>query len=167
MRILLWLYLLPFGAHTVQTYDMSKIRGLYQHAPEFKKDAVELNDLMHQVDSGSAAPVLVCYKGANQMIQAKYHFNPFTKFEDFNTGKVLIQKAIARDKFNLEIHFIRYSIQSNLPAFLGYHDDLKTDKQFLLNNTKSSKDPELKKMIFDYLSGLSDIKPDELKQLKN
>jgi hypothetical protein len=65
------------------------------------------------------------------------------------------------------MHFIRYSIQSNLPAFLGYHDELDKDKRFLLDNTKTSKDPELQEMIFNYFSGLAVIKPEELKQLKN
>jgi len=65
------------------------------------------------------------------------------------------------------MRFIRFSIQSNLPSFLGYHDNLEQDKRYLLDNTKTSKDPELQEMIFNYLSGLAMIKPEELKQLKN
>lgn len=122
---------------------------------------------MLQMDSETAAPVLICYKGANEMIQAKYTLNPISKLEKFNKGKELIKKAFSRDTLNLEMRFIRYSIQSNLPAFLGYHDDLGKDKQFLLDNTINTKDLELKEMIFNYLSALSVIKPDELKQLKN
>jgi hypothetical protein len=78
-----------------------------------------------------------------------------------------IKKAIARDPLNLEMRFIRYSIQSNLPAFLGYRDELDTDKQFLLDKTRYSKDLELKEMILNYLSALPVIKQDELKKLKN
>lgn len=167
MKVLLLLCLLPSGFLTTQMLDLSKIRGLYHRAAEVKQDAAKLNQLMLQMDSETAAPVLICYKGANEMIQAKYTLNPISKLEKFNKGKELIKKAFSRDTLNLEMRFIRYSIQSNLPAFLGYHDDLGKDKQFLLDNTINTKDPELKEMIFNYLSALSVIKPDELKQLKN
>jgi hypothetical protein len=167
MKVLLWFCLLPFGTMPIQTVDLDKIRGLYHRAAEIKQDAAQLNQLMLQVDSGSAVPVLICYKGANEIIQAKYSLNPIVKLEKFNKGKELIKKAINRDMLNLEIRFIRYSIQSNLPAFLGYHDDLSKDKQFLLDNTMENKDPKLKEMIFNYLSALPVINPDKPKQLKN
>ena len=166
MKILVWLLALPISALGLQTFDLQRIRGLYQHAAEIKQDAVQLDKLMLQVDS-SAAPVIICYKGANEMIQAKYSLNPFVKLNKFNKGKELIRKAFSQDTLNLEMHFIRYAIQINLPAFLNYHDELNEDKRYLLNNTKESKDPELQEMIFNYLSGLPIIKPEELKQLKN
>ncbi|NNU33869.1 hypothetical protein HK413_06425 [Mucilaginibacter sp. S1162] len=65
------------------------------------------------------------------------------------------------------MRFIRFSIQNNLPAFLDYHDELDSDKHYLMVNTKNSNDPELKEMIFNYLSRLAVIKQDKLKQLKN
>lgn len=166
MKNLVWLLLLPLSAFAVQISDLHQIRMLYHSAAEVKKDALQLNKLMLRVDS-SASPVMVCYKGANEMIQAKYAINPLTKMGKFNIGKDLIQKAFNRDTLNLEIRFIRFAIQSNLPAFLGYHDDLNRDKRYLLDNTKISKDPELQEMIYNFLSGLTVIKPEELKQIKN
>lgn len=150
MKILAWLLLLPLGVVAIQTLDLHQIRVLYHLAVESKEGALQLNRLMLQVDT-SALPVLVCYKGANEIIQAKYSVNPITKLDKFNKGKALIQKAFNRDTLSLEIRFIRYSIQSNLPAFLGYRNELDKDKQFLLNNTKASNDPELQAIIFKYL----------------
>jgi len=167
MKILWYLFLLPISTFALQTPDLHQLRELYHRAPEVKQDARQLNQLLLQVDSASSVPVLVCYKGANEMIQAKYTLNPIAKLDRFNKGKELIQKAFTRDTLNLEMHFIRYSIQSNLPAFLNYRDELNKDKRYLLDNTKRSKDAELQEMIFNYLSGLAVIKPEELKQLKN
>lgn len=166
MKNLVWLLLLPISAFALQTLDLHQVRMLYHTAAEVKQDAAQLNKLMLQVDSG-ALSVMVCYKGANEMIQAKYAINPITKLDKFNKGKDMIQKAFSRDTLNLEIRFIRFAIQSNLPAFLNYNNDLNKDKRFLLVNTKASKDPELQEMIYNYLSGLNVIKPEELKQLKN
>ena len=167
MKVLFWVCLIPCYLNILQTFDMSKIRLLYHGAPEVKQDAVLLNKLMLQVDSGTSTPALLCYKGANEMIQAKYALNPIAKLEKFNKGKKLIKRAFDRDTSNLEIRFIRFSIQKNLPAFLGYHDELETDKLFLLKNNKNNKDPQVKEMIFNYLSALGLVENEETKQLKN
>lgn len=166
MKILLWLCLLPFGVHGIQTLDLTKVRALYHTAPDIEQDAIQLNSLMLHVDT-TKDPVLICYKGANEMIQAKYSFNPITKLNKVNKGRSLIQQAFKRDTLNLEIRFIRYSIQSNLPTFLGYHQELGADKKFLLDNTKTHQDADLKKIILNYLSTQPNIKPEELKHLKN
>lgn len=159
MKFFCLLLLLQANITVAQRLDMSKIRSLYRSAPLVKNDAGQLNQLMLQIDTDAALPVLVCYKGANEMIQAKYAINPIVKFGKFNKGKELLIKAIKRDTLNLEMRFIRYSIQNNLPAFLGYHDDLGNDKQFLLTYTKDNKDPELKEIIFNYLATLLVVKP--------
>jgi hypothetical protein len=167
MKILLCIFLMPFGKAYLQTFDLTGIRGLYQRAPELKSDAMQLNQLMEQVGIDSADPVLLCYKGANEMITAKYALNPFVKYKKVNTGKIMIQKAVCRDTLNLEMRFIRYSIQSSLPAFLGYRSQLESDERFLLNNTKKSKDTELKEMIHKYLSTARITKRQPIKQLAN
>ena len=164
MKLLWWICFMQLGNQALQVADISRIRQLYISAPGNKQAAIQLNQLMLQVDSGSAAPVLVCYKGANEMIEAKYAPSPIVKFKKFNMGKELITKAINRDTLNLEMRFIRYSIQSNLPAFLPFHDELNDDKRFLLKNTNDCKDPELKSMIFNYLSALF---VNQRKELKN
>jgi hypothetical protein len=138
MKVLLvWLFFMP-GTLAAQTFNLRQIRALNHQAPENKRSASDLNKMVMQIDSVTAAPVLVCYKGANEMIQAKYSLNP-------------IEKAFGRDSLNLEIRFIRFAIQRNLPSFLRYHDELERDKQFLLINTRYSNDPELKEMILNYL----------------
>ncbi|BAU53734.1 hypothetical protein [Mucilaginibacter gotjawali] len=160
MTVILWLTLLQIKIPGVQTIDLSTVRHLYQRAPVVKQDAGQLNRLMLQVDSDTDAPVLLCYKGANEMIQAKYTLNPIIKLQKFNKGKKLIINAVNRDSLSLEIRFIRYSIQSNLPDFLGFHDELYTDKRFIDDNINNSKDAQLKEMIFNYLSA---AKPDKFK----
>src|ERR1700743_1285486 len=100
------LALLTFASFVIQTPDLTKIRSLYRTAPLDKEAALQLDQLMTAIDSGSA-PVLVCYKGANEMIQAKYAFIPIKKLEKFNKGKTLVSSAFKRDSSNLEMRFIR------------------------------------------------------------
>lgn len=163
MKFLGWICFIQLGIIATQNMDIGKIRQLYINAAGNKQEALQLDQLMVPVDTDSASPLLICYKGANEMIQAKYALSPIVKFKKFNKGKALITKAISRDTLNLEMRFIRYSIQSNLPAFLPFHNELDDDKRFLQKNTNDCKDPDLKNMIFNYLPGLFVNQPKELK----
>ena len=88
------------------------------------------------------------------MIEAKYAVNPINKLDKFNKGKSMIQSAIKLDSLDLEMRFIRFSVQNNLPAFLGYHDELSADRNFLQQHTSENGDIELKTMITQYLTSL-------------
>ena len=156
--------LLIFGF--IQTNDLKEIRALYQKAPQVRAAAKALDQRMQAIDS-NATPLLYCYKGANEMVQAKYVLNPLVKLEKFNRGKTWITQAFQRDSLDLEMRFIRFSIQNNLPSFLGYRDDIGGDKKFLLLHLKDCRDTELKKMINDYLTAASTLTAEEIKQLNN
>lgn len=97
-------------------------------------------------------PVLAGYRGAATMIMARYVFNPFTKLRMFRQGRSLLEEAISRLPGNAELRYVRYSIQTNCPSFLGYNDNLSVDKAFLLTYAREGKDDELKEMIVAYLS---------------
>lgn len=150
----------------IQNEDIAVIRGLYNQAAISKTDALQLRRIMMHVDSNSA-PVLYCYKGADEMIEAKYALNPFVKWEMFNQGKNHITVAISRDTTDLEMRFLRFSIQYNLPGFLGYREDIERDKRFLLLHTKECKDKELKKMIVNFLTSSGAALQSELKEITN
>ena len=85
------------------------------------------------------------------MIMAKHVFNPFSKLSYFNKGKLILEKAIQAEGKNVELRFLRYSIQTNVPAFLGYKSNLKNDYNFLKQAIPGIKDSVLKKIITSYL----------------
>ena len=112
MKILLSLLLIHMASGQ-QIAIISRIRNLYQTAPLVKQDANQLDELMVGVNADHDSPVLICYKGAAEMIDAKYTLNPIMKFLDFKKGTDLINNALLRDSLNLEMRFIRLSIQSS------------------------------------------------------
>lgn len=145
---------------------LGEIRNCYQAASIQKAAAEKLNQLTLNIDS-SAAPVMIAYKGANEMVQAKYAFNPMTKLSRFNKGKALLQMAVSLDSLSLETRFLRFSIQSNIPSLLNYNGEISTDKQFLMNNTSICQDRGLKDMILNYFAATHTLTEAELKKLKN
>jgi hypothetical protein len=100
-------------------------------------------------------PVLLCYKGASYMFKARYASNPFYKLIFFNEGKSIIEKAIAKDSSCLEPYFIRFAIQRNLPAFLGYRQNLSADSSKLRNGLYTLQDHDLKNRVTLYLDQLN------------
>lgn len=149
-----------------QNNDLLLLRQLYARAALSKTAARQLQQRALTIDSNSA-PLLYCYKGANEMIQAKHALNPMVKLEKFNRGKTWITAAIQRDTTDLEMRFIRFSVQSNLPVFLGYRDEVIGDKIFLLRHIKACQDTELKKMIVNYMTTAGSLTPAERKGLEH
>jgi len=49
----------------------------------------------------------------------------------FNSGKQNIDAALGLDPENVEIRFIRLSVQKNAPSFLGYNSNIKEDSDFI------------------------------------
>jgi hypothetical protein len=148
-----------------QTNPIINIRRLYQRAALYKTDAQELDKLVREVNSKSL-PLLLCYKGANEMIKAKHSFNPIAKLDQFSRGKNFISTAFSRDSLNLEMRFIRFSLQSNLPGFLGYRGYLKTDKIYILGHLADCPDADLKHMVTNYLTNSASLTPEEMKQIR-
>lgn len=145
--------------------EVATLRKLYYEAAENKTAVKKLSALLAKVDENSDA-ILIGYRGATEMMEAKYAFNPVTKLSRFNKGKTYLEKAIKKEPKQVELRFIRFSIQTNLPSFLGYNDHIKSDKNLLFNAVPSLTDKQLKNNIIDYLIISKHCNQEEIKKLK-
>jgi hypothetical protein len=144
MKLLLLLFFLP-----LVNSDLSSLRSLYQEA---SKDEAKANKLLVIADKNSSNnSVFYGYKGAAKIIMAKYAFNPYTKWNLFNEGKDILESAIASDVNNVELTYLRLTIQMNAPNFLGYKSNIDSDKKFLKENINGLNDKELQSIIKNYL----------------
>jgi hypothetical protein len=96
-------------------------------------------------------PVLVGYKACGTMMMAKYVFNPFSKLSYFRRGKKILETVIAANSDVVELRFLRYSIQTNAPSFLGYNKHIAEDKMFLKKAVPLLNDAAFRTRINDYL----------------
>lgn len=104
---------------------------------------------------------LIGYKGAITMIMANHTFNPIKKFDCFNQGKTLLEYAIKKEPHNIELRYVRFSVQCNAPSFLGYHSEKKVDKGVLLQGIGGVNDFELKNKITQFLLQSSELTAQE------
>ena len=81
--------------------------------------------------------------------------NPIDKLIYFNKGKKLLEDAINQDPYSIELKFLRYSIQKNLPKFLLYYDNIEKDLNFVNGSIKSTKDKEVQKFISTSLKSIT------------
>jgi hypothetical protein len=70
--------------------------------------------------------------GALLALKAKYAWNPYSKVKYLNRSEKLFKQAVTADPHNIEIRFMRFSIEHNVPAFLGFNKDLAVDAENII-----------------------------------
>lgn len=105
------------------------------HYVKFSSDK-ELCQKMMEKLSGTKhiSTTHLAYLGSLKTIWANHVFSPIGKLNAFEEGKKDIEQAIQKESENVEVRFIRLSVQKNAPAFLGYRSKIKEDTEFIRNN---------------------------------
>jgi len=110
-------------------YSVSNLRRQYQLAAVDKQAGEKFYQLMAAYTQQDA--VVLAYKAAAEAIRARdaSMFNKLTYVQ--NASKQFAQ-AVQLDAGSAEIRFLRLSVESNLPAFLGLSQHVDEDRQFLV-----------------------------------
>jgi len=103
---------------------LDKVRAAFMKIADDKTAQKQIQEL-----AATMAPsaVLNAYLGFVLAMQASTIFNPIKKLGRFLTATKKIDTAAKKEPLNLEIRFIRYILQSNPPAMIGYNQYLKAD----------------------------------------
>lgn len=130
--------------------DLKEIRSQYPSAVKSAEITAKLEEKLTDVNSSNKV-VLLAYKGAVSTLKAKFAKTKKEKKEYFKEGTSWIESAIRAEPSNIEIRYIRMSVQEKSPKFLGYHKNLEEDKAFVLKNYNSISSTELKNVIKDFV----------------
>lgn len=84
------------------------------------------------------------------------------KMNLFKKGRDLLEEEIKKDPKTMEWRFIRFTIQDNIPSFLGYSSNLEEDKKVVYNEF-SKASPVLKKYILMYAKDSESLDQTKLK----
>lgn len=74
------------------------------------------------------------YKATLLLMKAKFAFFPFNKWTYFKNGSELLDSSIISDAKNVELRYLRFLFQSEIPKFLGYYKNKEQDYNFIINN---------------------------------
>lgn len=126
------------------------VRSLYKASAANKDSCMKLIGLLTHFDEENNS-LMAGYRACATMMMAGHVINPFSKFSYFRKGRELLEKCIQNDSDNIELRFLRFSVQTNLPGFLNYNRSIKEDKQVLLDTILQVPDVKLKKFIINFL----------------
>lgn len=148
-----------------------EVRDLLKKGAE-EKSATETGiQLALRQCKGSDSTIAMAYHAAFLTQMAKHLDYPNEKLKYFNQGKKQLEKCIAAEPKNPELIYLRYTIQTNVPAILGYKSKLKDDKEILISSLEKKnlikEDEDLFKRIFIYLSVYGNLNENEKKRLSN
>lgn len=99
-------------------------------------------------------PVLLAYQGGIYMGMAKHSAVIAKKTEYIKAGKEKIEKAVRTEPKNVEIRFIRYTIQTHLPPAAGYNKNIAEDRSFIQSHIGEIRNENQRKEMEDYLKDM-------------
>ena len=150
MKSILLITLLNFSSYNS---DISTIRELYLAAYTSESHCNSFGEKLRSTKNTSSV-LIKGYKGCFYFIKCKFIKSPIDKLVYFNKGKELLESAIKEDPKSVELKFLRYTIQKNIPRFLLYHDNLDRDLNFVNVNINTIKDKEVQKFITNSLKSI-------------
>lgn len=165
MKYLFFLFMFFNSGLLAVNIQLSDVRLLFQKSANNEDSCKKLMTILNQYNESNSS-TLAAYKACATMMMANYCFNPISKLSYFNEGKSLLEKCIAKESSNIETRYLRFTVQSSSPSFLGYNKSIKEDKDFLINNLSALNDQQLKQMIISFLKSseyLSSIEKQNLK----
>jgi len=161
-QVLIICLIILSSSGSAQQLDLNKIRVDFSRAvkeEELCKDHLE--SLRKSANTVTEQGYLAVY----EMILAKHVSNPFKKMSHFKAGKNKLEKLIQKDKSNVELRFIRLSIQAHIPSYLGYSGNIQEDKKYLCDNLYKMNDEKTQLLVYNYMKGANIFTEDELKKL--
>lgn len=108
------------------------------------------------------------YKAASEAIKAR-DASMLSKLTYVQQAARTFEQAVGLDAGNAEIRFLRFSIESNLPPFLGLSKHVDEDKAFLLDaalqHPRSGLDGEAFRTVRGFLVGRGHVTSEAAEQL--
>ncbi|MDB5268778.1 MAG: hypothetical protein JWP58_1818 [Hymenobacter sp.] len=157
-----------FTSHTVSSspYHPATLRRHYEQAAADKAAGEKFYKLLADYQDRDA--LVLGYKAASEAIRARdaSMFNKLTYVQD---AAKTFEQAVGLDPQNPEIRFLRFSVESNLPAFLGLSKHVEEDKEMLLNaalnHPGTGLDAEAFRTVRGFLVGRGHVSEDEAQRL--
>lgn len=128
---------------------LDEIRNGFYDAVQDSKKADKLIKEIDVIKPKSA--LITVYSGATCAIMAKNKWNPFSAVNLVKKSNTEMNKAVKASPNNLEIRFIRFAVQKNIPSYLGFSNSIEEDKKFIIKHIDSFYNPKLSKEMRDYI----------------
>ncbi|WP_345224102.1 hypothetical protein [Hymenobacter koreensis] len=149
-------------------YAVPALRRQYQQAAADEQAGRRFHQLLSAYTDRDA--VVLAYKAASEAIMAKHTGGLFDKMDRVKAASKQFDAAVALAPQHPEVRFLRFTIESNLPGFLGASKHVDEDRAFLvqvaMKHPRSGLDAESFDVMRDFLLAHSHVTGEEAAQLK-
>lgn len=146
-------------AQTLDLYTINQAQALeksleikysYRKAKNTEVDFEKFKSIISGLENSNLKEA---YMAAQTMLSSKFKKNPFSKISNFKKGREKLEELFLDYSNSLELRYIRLAVQLNTPALLSYRDNIEEDKNFILNEIKTSKilAADIKTYLLDFL----------------
>jgi hypothetical protein len=147
-----------------QSITLEEARKIYASSMQDKATCEEAYEKFTSVSNYGNA-LLRGYKGAVSVALSKHLKITKEKITHFNEGKKLIESAILEDGQNIELKFLRFTIQTNCPPALKYNKNIPDDKKYIIDNLSTVKNSSVRSRIKEYLLQSKDVTTEEKQKI--
>lgn len=134
-------------------YSHASLLNFYQTATKSEETAEKFMALMDKYQGKD--PLKLGYKAVSHAIMAKHVWSPYAKLKYLRQSSVYFEEAVALDKLDPEVRFLRFSIENYIPRYLNMSSHLEEDKRVfmaaILKHPRSGISSETVKIMRDFL----------------
>ena len=151
-----------FSAFQLGLTPLTNSRTLFT---KLDKGEQYVDSIIKITEKYSTSPVMLAYNGAGHTAKAKYIGNVFTKYSQAKKGISIVNKAALKGPKSVEVRFVRYCIETNIPPVMPFDSHIKADRLFIINNL--SKSHQHFKAIKAFMFKYADLTEVEKKKLNS
>lgn len=127
--------------------------------------SVEEADLWLNKLEAEEGAVVDAYKASLLFVKSRYVKFPLTKLKFFKRGKKKLDGLIKANPDNIEMRYIRFLFQKEMPRFLGYHTSIKEDYNLIISTIEVSMiDNDLKQHMLLNMLASNNLSNDEVNE---
>lgn len=89
-------------------------------------------DVFKKVENPSGK--ILGYTAALEAIMTKTTWNVFKKMTFLRKSEASFAKAVEKAPNDIEVRFMRMAVQFEIPEYLGFSEDIETDRKFIIAN---------------------------------
>ncbi len=132
-----------------QETPLPEIRNMFNEAIKSESSREKFCRLMAK--QPTKEPIMLAYKGTAKALEAKVGWNPLSRIANLKEADRLFERAIAQEPRNIEMRFLRFSMQFYIPKWLGLSDNLYEDKQTIIQNIQDYKSLNIDDGVLDWI----------------
>ncbi|MBT8318117.1 MAG: hypothetical protein HKP59_10890 [Lutibacter sp.] len=163
MKILFSFFLL---VNVLSSSDLEEVKANYLAI----RSVEEANNYIRKIENLESDDSKV-YLAALYLMKSRFAKFPISKYSNFKKGSKLLDKTINKNQQKVEYRYVRFLFQSEIPKFLGYHENKEEDFTWVIENFEDCKlSSTYKKVMLTNLlkvQGLTEKQHIELNKLNN